>query len=51
MGVLLSGFLILVSLIPEGHHHPWLAAALFVGVLAILKLLGRFETPAEKRSS
>jgi peptidyl-prolyl cis-trans isomerase B (cyclophilin B) len=48
VGVLIGTFLLLVLLIPEGHRIPWLAAVLFIGVVAILKLLGRFETPAEK---
>lgn len=48
VGVLVSMFLLLVLLVPDGHRSPWLAAALFVALIAVFKLLGRFEAPADK---
>jgi cyclophilin family peptidyl-prolyl cis-trans isomerase len=46
--VLVGAFMIVVVLIPKGHQSPWLAAALFFGLIGLFKLLGRFESPAGK---
>jgi peptidyl-prolyl cis-trans isomerase B (cyclophilin B) len=45
VSLLVCAFLLLVLLVPEGHRSPWLAAVLVLGVVGVLKLLGRFETP------
>jgi peptidyl-prolyl cis-trans isomerase B (cyclophilin B) len=48
VAVLISAFLLLVLLIPEGQRLPWLAGVLFVGLIAVLRLLGRFEAPVQR---
>jgi peptidyl-prolyl cis-trans isomerase B (cyclophilin B) len=48
VGVLLGTFMLLILLVPEGHRYPWLAGALFFGVLVVLKLLGQFEAATGK---
>jgi hypothetical protein len=44
--VLIGSFLLFVILMPAAPAHAWLALALFLGLLGLLKLMSRFESPA-----
>jgi cyclophilin family peptidyl-prolyl cis-trans isomerase len=41
--VLVAAFFLVVVALPKGQHEPWLACILFVGLIGVFKLLGRFE--------
>ena len=43
--VLIGSFLLLVILTPMARFHPALGTALFLGLLGVLKLMSRFESP------
>jgi cyclophilin family peptidyl-prolyl cis-trans isomerase len=42
--VLVGTFLLFLILVPMAHGRPTLAVVLFVGLLSVLKLMGRFES-------
>jgi cyclophilin family peptidyl-prolyl cis-trans isomerase len=44
--VLVGSFLLFVLLVPAAQAHAWLALALFLGLLGVLKLMSRFESLA-----
>jgi hypothetical protein len=44
--VLVGGFLLFVMLAPAAQTHAALAVAVFLGVVGVLKLMSRFESPA-----
>jgi cyclophilin family peptidyl-prolyl cis-trans isomerase len=46
LSVLIGGFLLLVLLFPVGLVHPWMAVALFLGVLGLLRVMSQFESSA-----
>lgn len=46
IGVLVGGFLLFVLLAPAAQAHASVALALFLGLLGVLKLMSRFESPA-----
>ena len=46
LGVAIAGLILMALLLPASTGRPWLALALFVGLLATLRLLGQFEKPA-----
>jgi cyclophilin family peptidyl-prolyl cis-trans isomerase len=46
IGVLIGSFLLLVILVPPAQTRAWLALGLFLGILGVLKLMSRFESPA-----
>jgi cyclophilin family peptidyl-prolyl cis-trans isomerase len=46
IGVLVGGFLLFVLLGPAAQAHASVALALFLGLLGVLKLMSRFESPA-----
>jgi cyclophilin family peptidyl-prolyl cis-trans isomerase len=51
VAVLVGSFLLFVILVPAGQAHAWLALALFLGLLGVLKLMSRFESPAAPASA
>jgi cyclophilin family peptidyl-prolyl cis-trans isomerase len=46
--VLVGSFLLLAMLMPEAPRRPWLACLLFFGTVGVFKVLGRFETAADR---
>jgi cyclophilin family peptidyl-prolyl cis-trans isomerase len=44
--VLVGGFLLFTLLAPAAQAHAYVALALFLGLLGVLKLMSRFESPA-----
>jgi hypothetical protein len=44
--VLVGSFLVFVILMPAAQTRAWLALGLFLGLLGVLKLMSRFESPA-----
>jgi cyclophilin family peptidyl-prolyl cis-trans isomerase len=44
--VLIGSFLLFVILMPAAKTHSWVALGLFLGLLGVLKLMSRFESPA-----
>jgi cyclophilin family peptidyl-prolyl cis-trans isomerase len=46
LSVLVGGFLLFVVLMPQAHAHSWLALALFLGLLGVLRLMSQFESAA-----
>ncbi len=46
IAVLVGGFLLFVLLFPAAQAHAAVAVALFLGLVGLLKLMGRFEAPA-----
>ena len=46
LGVFVGALCLLILLVPYSQHQPWLALALFFGILGVFKLLSQFEKPA-----
>ena len=46
IAVLIGSFLLLMILVPAAQVHTALAVVLFLGLLGVLKLMSRFESPA-----
>jgi cyclophilin family peptidyl-prolyl cis-trans isomerase len=46
IAVLVGSFLVFVILMPAAQTRAWLALGLFLGLLGVLKLMSRFESPA-----
>jgi cyclophilin family peptidyl-prolyl cis-trans isomerase len=47
--VLIGAFVLVIVLMPVGRRMPWLAAAMFFGLIGLFKVLGRFESPAVRK--
>ena len=45
LGVFVAYFGLVASLIRDGHRNTWFAVALFLGVLSVIRLMGRFDAP------
>jgi|GEM_PF-6934653 len=45
--VLVSFFFIMAVMIPYSQHYSWLAILLFLGFLAVFKLMTQFEKPKD----
>ena len=46
VAVFIGGFVLLMLLVPIAHYYPVMGIGLFFSLLALLKLMGRFESPA-----
>jgi cyclophilin family peptidyl-prolyl cis-trans isomerase len=45
LGVFVAYFGLVASLIRDGQRNTWVAVALFLGVLSVIRLMGRFDAP------
>jgi cyclophilin family peptidyl-prolyl cis-trans isomerase len=46
INVLIGSFLLLMIFLPVGQRHSLVAVAVFLGILGLLRLMSRFESPA-----
>ena len=44
VNVLISGFILFIILIPSGHNNSWIAAAMFVAIFGMFRLMSNFES-------
>ena len=48
LGALIGGFTLFFYLTPLSAGHPWLAAAIFLGLVVLFRALSLFESPARR---
>lgn len=44
VNVLISGFILFIILIPSGHRNSWVAAAMFIAIFGMFRLMSNFES-------
>jgi hypothetical protein len=46
VSVFIGSFVLMMLLVPVAHYYPLMGIGVFFGFLGLLKLMGRFESPA-----